>query len=268
MARHVSKIELILSGPLGRIGVVIAFIAAWQGAAQLGWISSFFFSSPVEVFDVVRDWFNQGHIFGNIGYTLAEAFIGFILGAVLGTALGFAMAFLPRVAAVIEPFMAIMNSFPRLTLAPLFIVWFGFGMTPKIVLVATFILFICYLNAYTGLRHVPPELVDRARLWGATRWDLTRNIYLPSAASWILTGLRASVGFAVIGAVVGEYIGGDSGIGFLILQGQSRLRIREVFAGLALLLIAAVFIDYLLRRLEAHFLRWRPETNAAGQPMN
>lgn len=262
------RLEHTLSGPLGRVGVVILFLAVWEGAAQLGWVSAFFFSSPSEVFGVIQGWFREGRVFDNIGYTLAEALIGLVIGALLGTALGFAMAFLPRVAAVFEPFMAIMNSFPRLTLAPLFIVWFGFGMEPKIVLVATFILFMCYLNAYTGLKQVPSELVDRARLWGATRWDLTRNIYLPSAASWILTGLRASVGFAVIGAVVGEYIGGDSGIGFLILQGQSRLRIREVFAGLALLLVAAVFIDYFLRRLEAHFLRWRPEPNTGGQPMS
>ncbi|HEU4659181.1 MAG TPA: ABC transporter permease [Pseudolabrys sp.] len=262
-----SKTEHILSGPIGRVAVVVLFLAAWEGTARLGWISPFFFSSPSEVFDVIRVWYARGHIFGNMGFTLAEAFIGLVIGAVLGTAIGFALAFLPRVAAVVEPFMAIMNSFPRLTLAPLFIVWFGFGMAPKIVLVATFILFMCYLNAYTGLRQVPPELIDRARLWGATRWDLARDIYLPSAASWILTGLRASVGFAVIGAVVGEYIGGDSGIGFLILTGQSRLRIREVFAGLALLLIAAIFIDYLLRRIESYLLRWRAEASASGHQM-
>ena len=183
-----TRMEYILSGPLGRIAVVVLFLAVWEGAARLGWLSAFFFSSPGEVSNVIWVWLQEGRVFDNLAYTLAEAFIGLVLGAAVGTALGFAMAFLPRVAAVFEPFMAIMNSFPRLTLAPLFIVWFGFGMEPKIVLVATFILFICYLNAYTGLRQVPPELIDRARLWGATRWDLARNIYLPSAASWILPG--------------------------------------------------------------------------------
>jgi len=130
------------------------------------------------------------------------------------------------------------------------------------VLVATFVLFICYLNAMTGLRQVSPEFLDRARLWGASRPQLMQTVYLPSAATWIFTGLRASVGFAFIGAVVGEYIGGDSGIGYLILAGQSRLRIREVFAGLVLLLCAAVLIDFGVKQLEKRFLRWRPEVGS------
>ena len=259
------RLEHWLSGPLGRVGVIVFVLALWEGAAGLGWLSPFFFSSPSEVWGVLVAWFWAGRIFGNLALTFAEAAIGFVLGAAVGTALGFLLAFMPRVAQVFEPFMAVLNSFPRLTLAPLFIVWFGFGIEPKVLLVATFILFICYLNTYNGLRQVPTELIDRARLWGATRWDLARAIYLPSAMAWILAGLRASVGFAIIGAVVGEYIGGDAGIGFLILQGQSRLRIREVFAGLALLLVAATLIDYALRKVEARLLRWRPEAVPAGQ---
>jgi NitT/TauT family transport system permease protein len=263
-----SPLERLLTGPLGRVALVVSLLLLWEGAARLGLISAFFFSSPSEIGGVIVTWFRQGRVFNNLAVTLTEASVGFVLGATIGTAFGFAFAFMPRLAAVLEPFMAMLNSFPRLTLAPLFIVWFGFGMEPKILLVATFILFICYLNAYNGLKQVPSELIDRARLWGASRWDLARNIYLPSATAWIFSGLRASVGFAVIGAVVGEYIGGDSGIGFLILQGQSRLRIREVFAGLAILLVAAAGIDYLLRRLEARFLRWRPEATTSSRPLD
>ena len=250
-----------LGGPFGRVLVVGSALLLWEVAARLGFLSPFFFSSPSEVGGVIRDWFWAGRIFGNVGITFLEATIGFIIGTTIGVLLGFALAFLPRVAQVLEPFMAVLNAFPRLTLAPLFIVWFGFGIEPKILLVATFILFLCYLNTYNGLRQVPQELVDRARLWGATWTDLARNIYLPSAMAWILAGLRASVGFAIIGAVVGEYIGGDSGIGFLILQGQSRLRIREVFAGLALLLAAAAAKASGLRQIEGRVLRWRPRTN-------
>jgi NitT/TauT family transport system permease protein len=255
-----------LSGPLGRMLVIGGALVLWELAARLGLLSPFFFSSPSEVWSVIRDWFWAGRIFRNVGITFLEASVGFVIGTTAGVLLGFTLALLPRVGQVFEPFMAVLNAFPRLTLAPLFIVWFGFGLEPKILLVATFILFLCYLSTYNGLRQVPQELIDRARLWGATKLDLTRTIYLPSAMAWILAGLRASVGFAIIGAVVGEYIGGDSGIGFLILQGQSRLRIREVFAGLALLLLAAVLIDYGLRKVEARLLRWRPEaaTTSAG----
>jgi NitT/TauT family transport system permease protein len=248
-----------VTGSLIRGAIVLALLAIWEGLARAGLISSFFFSSPSEVWNVLVDWFRHGRVFGNIGLTLGEAAIGFVIGATLGTLLAFALAFMPRVAAVLDPFIGAFNAFPRLTLAPLFIVWFGFGMEPKIVLVAMFVLFICYLSAMTGLREVPPEFLDRARLWGASRSALVQTVYLPSAAAWIFSGLRSSIGFAFIGAVVGEYVSGDSGIGYLILEGQARFRIREVFAGLFILLCAAAIINVVLRSLEERFLRWRPE---------
>ncbi|MPZ55289.1 MAG: ABC transporter permease subunit [Rhizobiales bacterium] len=243
---------------LGRLAVVAAFLVMWEVSVQLNWIDRFFFSSPTEIYRILQEWWRVGIILPNLGLTLSEAALGYLLGVTLGTMLGFVFAFMPRIATVFDPIMVVLNSFPRLTLAPLFIVWFGFGMTPKVVLVAAFIIFICFFNTYRGLREVDTELLDRARLWGASRWALTRHIYLPAAISWIITGLRASVGFALIGAVVGEYIGGDSGIGFLIMQGQHRLRMREVLAGLALLLVIAFFIDLALRRIEARSLRWQP----------
>jgi NitT/TauT family transport system permease protein len=190
------------TGSIIRGGIILAMLAIWEGLARAGLISSFFFSSPSEVGQVLIDWFREGRVFGNIGLTLAEAAIGFLIGASLGTALAFLLAFLPRVAAVFDPFIGASNAFPRLTLAPLFMVWFGFGMEPKIVLVATFVLFICYLSAMTGLREVPSEFLDRAKLWGASAPALMQTVYLPSAAAWIFTGLRSSIGFAFIGAVV------------------------------------------------------------------
>lgn len=244
---------------LVRVLLVAAFLAGWELAARLGWIDTFFFSSPSEILQVLARWYAQGHIFGNLGLTLAEASIGYAIGVAAGTGLGFAFAFLPRLAQVLDPFVVLLNAFPRLTLAPLFIVWFGFGMLPKIVLVALFIVFICFFNTYRGFKEIDTEILDRARLWGASRWQLARHIYFPAAISWIITGLRASVGFALIGAVIGEYIGGDSGIGFLIMQGQYLLRMREVLAGLTLLLIVAAAIYISLEKIEERSLRWRPQ---------
>lgn len=258
------SLERVLGGPVGRAGIVALVLGAWEAGARAGWLSSFVFSSPSEIAGVLGRWLTEGRVLGNLLLTLGEAGAGFVLGAILGMALGFLFAFVPSLAEVLEPFMVMLNSFPRLTLAPLFIVWFGFGMLPKIVLVTAFILFICFFNTYKGLREVEPELLDRVRLWGASGWQMTSAVYLPTAAAWIVTGLRASVGFALIGAVVGEYVGGDAGIGFLILQGQSRLRIREVFAGLALLLAVATVVDFLMRRLESRLLRWRPAPSAAA----
>lgn len=248
----------LVVGFVERVGVFVLLVLAWQIAVDREWADPFFVSSPSEITGVVVRWAEEGRIFRNLFLTLQEATLGYALGTTLGTALGFLFAFLPRVALVLEPFVVLLNAFPRLTLAPLFIVWFGFGMAPKVLLVAAFILFICFFNTYKGLREVDPELLDRARLWGASRWQLAASIYLPATVSWILSGLRASVGFALIGAVVAEYIGGDAGVGYLIMQGQTRLRMREVLAGLALLLAVAAGVEMLLRTVEARALRWRP----------
>jgi len=243
---------------LGRFLVIVGFLALWELAVRAGWVDPFFFSSPSEIGQVLSRWYSEGRIFGNLALTLSEAALGYAIGVTAGTALGFSFAFLPRVAKVFDPFVALLNAFPRLTLAPLFIVWFGFGMSPKVALVALFIVFICFFNTYRGFKEIDRELLDRARLWGASRWQIGRHIYLPAAVTWIIAGLRASVGFALIGAVIGEYIGGDAGIGFLIMQGQYLLRMREVLAGLALLLVVAAVIDIALRKIEARSLRWRP----------
>lgn len=135
-------------------------------------------------------------------------------------------------------------------------------MTPKIILVALFTLFICFFNTFKGMREVDTELSARAKLWGASKFQLAQTIYLPATMSWIITGLRASVGFAIVAAVIGEYMGGDSGIGYLILQGQIRLRMREVFAGIVLLMVIATIVDTILRLLEKRLLAWRPDSSA------
>ncbi|HET7850776.1 MAG TPA: ABC transporter permease [Pseudolabrys sp.] len=243
---------------LGRLLVIVCFLVFWELAIRAGWVDPFFFSSPGEIGQVLSRWYHEGRIFGNLALTLSEAALGYAIGVTAGTTLGFAFAFLPRVAMVFDPFIAMLNAFPRLTLAPLFIVWFGFGIAPKVALVALFIVFICFFNTYRGFKEIDPELLDRARLWGASRWQIGRHIYLPAAVTWIIAGLRASVGFALIGAVIGEYIGGDAGVGFLIMQGQYLLRMREVLAGLVLLLIVAAIIDVSLRMIEARSSKWRP----------
>jgi NitT/TauT family transport system permease protein len=257
----VSNWARLFTGFWARVLTLLVLLGAWQTSADLGYSSKFFFSSPSEILSVVYEWALQGRLLGNVSITLLEALIGFVIGAGVGIGLAFLFKFCPRVAGVFEPFLAIFNSFPRLTLAPLFIVWFGFGIEPKIVLVASFVLFICYLNAYSGLKEVPEELLDRARTWGASRLHLLTTVYAPSAAAWILAGLRTSIGFAFIGAVVGEYIGGDAGIGFLIVTGQSRFRIREVFAGILVLLLVAGALGLCLKYMERHLLRWRPDAN-------
>ena len=222
--------DLLAGWLAGRLVVIAAFIGLWQIAATGGWIDTFFFSSPREIAGVIGRWLEEGRVFGNLGLTLAEAAIGYVIGVAIGTALGFAFAFLPRVAQVFDPFRPdelVPAAYARASVHR--VVRLRDGAEDRSGRpVHRLHLLLQHISRTAGGRQGAP---DRARLFGASRWQITQHIYLPAAFSWIIAGLRASVGFALIGAVVGEYIGGDAGVGFLIMQGQHRLRIARCWLG-------------------------------------
>jgi NitT/TauT family transport system permease protein len=150
---------------------------------------------------------------------------------------------------------------PRVILAPIFAVWFGLGMTGKIVLGITLVFFVVFFSVFHGVRDVSPVLVANARMLGATRGGLLRHVYLPSALSWAFASLHTAVGMAFVGAVVGEYLGSAKGVGYLILQAEGTFDIDTVLAGVAVLTVCALGLDGVVSKAEKHLLRWRPESS-------
>src|SRR5260370_13174658 len=194
--------------------------------------AAFFFGEPQKVFWVIVDWFWSGEIFGHLAVTLLETALGFAIGSALGLGIGLWLALSPTASAVMDPYIKGFNSMPRVVLAPVFAVWFGLGLWSKVALGVTLVFFVVFFNFYQGVREVSPNLIDNARMLGASPRQLLRSIYLPSAMSWVFASLHNAVGLAFVGAVVGEYLGSARGVGYLILQAEGTFDINTVFAAI------------------------------------
>ncbi len=205
---------------------------------------AFFFGQPVEVIKVVVEWFVSGKIYPHLAITLVETVLAFFIGSLLGLGFGLWLALSPLSSALADPYIKAMNAMPRVILAPIFAVWFGLGILSKVALGVTLVFFIVFFNVYQGVKEVSPVVLANARMLGASRRQLLRYIYLPSATSWVFSSLHTSVGMAFVGAVVGEYLGSAKGVGYLILQAEGAFDINTVFAGILVLTVFALLLDF------------------------
>jgi len=239
-----------------QIGFGVFLVALWQLASGR-LIDPFFISSPLEVFHKFRQWIGNGSLFLHMAYTFRAMAIGFVIGAVAGFFVGFLFGRSETVATIFDPYITAVYCLPKIALAPLFIMWFGIGIESKIAMAAVIVFFLVFLNTYAGVRDVSAIYIATTRIMGANEWQLLRYVVAPSAAAWVLTGLKVSVPYALIGAVVGELISSNRGIGFLIGQAAGLFDTAGVFAGLVVLAVAGILLNAGLKRLERHLLRWR-----------
>jgi NitT/TauT family transport system permease protein len=240
--------------------LLAAIVATWYMLTETGVLAPFFFGRPLKVLTVVWEWFVSGKIYPHLAITLLETILAFAAGSLLGLAVGLWLALSPLASALADPYIKAMNAMPRVILAPIFAVWFGLGITSKVALGVTLVFFIVFFNVYQGVKEVSPVVLANARMLGASRRQLLRYIYLPSATSWVFSSLHTSVGMAFVGAVVGEYLGSAKGVGYLILQAEGAFDIDTVIAGILVLTVFALLLDTLVTRIEARLLVWRPKT--------
>lgn len=242
---------------LGRGGVLILLLSAWEAGARAGWIDPYFVSRPVLIARTIGEWFVTGFIYPHIWATIQETLIGLVVGILGGVVVGMLFAFSPVLSSLFQPLMVVLNAMPRIALAPLLILWFGIGLSSKVAMVVSLVFFIIFFSTYTGLREVDPNLVAHVRVMGGSRRDLVRHVLLPSALTWIFTSLRACVGFGVIGAILGEYLGSDRGIGYLVQYGESLFNSNLVLSGLMVLMAFVAVLDSSLQWLERRFSHWK-----------
>jgi NitT/TauT family transport system permease protein len=252
-----------------QIGVGVVLLGLWQIGATVPifghvFLPPFFFSTPSDVIIRVIDMFATGRIWMHIGITLTETVLAFLIGAIGGILIGFWFARKPLVAAVFEPYIKMANSLPRVVLAPIFMLWLGLGIWSKVALGVTLVFFIVFFNVYQGIKEVSPVVLSNARLMGMNERQLFRHVYWPSALSWMFSSLHTSVGFALVGAVVGEYLGSSAGLGYLIHQAEGVFDTTGVFAGMVVLSIFVLAVDYVVTLIENRMLVWRP-ASASGQ---
>ena len=219
----------------------------------------FFFSNPVGVAKQIVAWFASGVIWKHLWVTLSEALLAFVIGSIGGVLVGFWFARQPRTAAVFDPYVKMVNALPRVVLAPIFALWLGLGIWSKVALGVTLVFFIVFFNVYQGVKEVSPTVLANARMLGMNEHQLMRHVYWPSALSWMFSSLHTSVGFAVVGAVVGEYLGAAAGLGYLIQQAEGVFDVAGVFAGMFVLAAFVILIDAVVTVVETRLLVWRPD---------
>ena len=256
VARRRTSRALILVLQIGFFALVSG---AWEGLARADLLDPFFFSMPSAILARMGEWMWTGYIWGHLATTLSEAMAAFAIGIVAGVLAGLALARIELLAAVFDPYIRVMNALPRVILAPILIIWFGLGMGSKIALGVTLVFFVVFFNTFQGVREVDPVVLNNARMLQASDRQLMRHVYLPSAMAWIFSSLHTSIGFALVGAVVGEYIGSARGIGYVVAQAQGTFDTTGVFAGLILTSVVVLGIDLAIERLERYLLRWRPQ---------
>jgi len=243
--------------------VAVVLIALWQFLATVPvfgrvLLPPFFFSNPVDVFTQVISWFASGVIWKHLLITLWESILAFVIGSLGGVLVGFWFARKPLVAAVFDPYVKMANALPRVVLAPIFTLWLGLGIWSKVALGVTLVFFIVFFNVYQGVKEVSAVVRDNGRMLGMSERQLMRHVYWPSALSWMFSSLHTSVGFAVVGAVVGEYLGSAAGLGYLIQQAEGVFDVAGVFAGMFVLSAFVILIDVGVTLVERRLLVWRP----------
>ncbi|MFJ9867891.1 ABC transporter permease [Streptomyces sp. NPDC101165] len=245
-----------------RVLLLIAVLGLWEALSRAKTIDPFNFSMPSKIWDQIWTWVMHGTAQGSLGEqiwaTVHEALLGWVLGVVAGVVCGIALGRIAFLADVLGPYIKVLNSIPRIVLAPIFVIWFGLGPASKVASAVVLVFFPVFFNAFQGAREVDRNLVSNARILGASDRRVTLQVVIPSATSWIFTSLHVSFGFALIGAIVGEYIGATKGIGLLVAQSQGTFNAAGVYAAMVILAAVALVAEGLLTFAERRIFRWKP----------
>jgi NitT/TauT family transport system permease protein len=257
------KGALLSAGVMGvniiRVAIIGGFLLLWEVASG-PWVEPFLISSPSRIFTSLISGFSDGDLLQHTWVTFQEIAIGFPVGAISGIALGYAFGRSRLLAEIFEPIIIALNGIPRTAVAPLFIVWLGIGLWSKVGVVFLLTFFLNFFNTYTGMRQMDQEYVDLASLMGVKGWKLRFKVIFPAISPYVFTGIRTSIPFAVIGAIVGEFVAATEGVGFFIRMSAGIFRTADVFVGIIVLMIMVIVLDKIAEAIERRALRWQTQT--------
>ncbi len=246
-----------------RVVVLVAVLGGWEAAARLKWIDPFFYSMPSAIWDQIVEWVrdgtSQGPLWMQVAVTLEETVIGFLIGSIAGVVCGILLGRNKLLSEVFSLYIQIANSIPRVVLGSIFVIALGLGMASKVALAVVMVFFVVFANAFQGVREADRAMIANAQILGASPFQITRTVIIPSAMSWILASLHVSFGFALVGAIVGEFLGAREGMGLLIATAQGSFDASGVFAAMVVIAVVALAAEGLLTLLENALLSWRPE---------
>lgn len=250
--------------------VAVVILGGWELGARVGFIDPFFWGRPSGIWDQLVTWVRegtaQGPLWQQIAVTLEEAVFGFLIGVTLGVIFGVVLGSNRFLADILGPYIKAGNAIPRVALAPIFAIGLGLGLQSKVALSTVLVFFIVFFNAFQGVREVDRNLLANARILGANQRKISTEVIIPSALTWIIASLHTSFSFALVGAVVGEFVGGIEGLGLMIQVAGASFNINGVFAALAILAAVSLTAEAIITRFENRLIRWRP--SALGDVLN
>ena len=242
---------------VGRLVLAGTFLSVWQFGANR-FFDPFFFGTPLAVFGQLIKELTNVEFYQDLGVTALEMAGGFGIGATSGIILGVLLARWAYMASVVDPFLLALNSIPRIALAPMLIVWFGIDMASKVFLGATLVFFITFFNTLAGIRSVERALCDVARVQGASDWQIFTKVMLPSASTWIMTGIKMSLPFALVGVIIGEFLVSSHGLGYRLNAYSTSYNTVGAISIIIIMMIMMMLLTAYVDRLEAKLTRWRP----------
>jgi len=253
-----------------RVLTLVVVVGGWQLFTSQKIVDPFFFGQPTGIVSQLRDWVQHGTEYGSlwlqIWVTMKEALLGFIYGVIAGIFFGVLLGQIPFLADVLGPYIKVMNAIPRIVLGSIFVVWLGLGTSSKVLLAAVLVFFVVFFNAFQGTREVDRNLINNARVLGASRLAIVRHVVVPSALTWIIASLHVAFGFAIIGAIVGEFLGATKGLGLVIASSQNHFSPDGVFAAMLIIAVIALTAEGLIGQLERRLLAWRPPSPTETAP--
>jgi NitT/TauT family transport system permease protein len=245
-----------------RVALAVVLVGGWELSTRIGIVDPFFWGKPSGIAAQIWTWITegtaQGPLWEQIATTMEETILGFLIGVVLGVVFGILLGRNRFLADIMSPYIKAANSIPRVVLGSIFVIAFGLGMQSKVALAVVLVFFIVFFNAFQGVREVDKNLLANARILGADDRRMTTEVIIPSALSWILASLHVSFGFALVGAVVGEYLGAVKGVGLMIVVAQNTFNANGVFAAIVILATVALVAEALVTAIENRLVKWRP----------
>ena len=239
----------------GQLALAMVIFGLWEITVKAGYLSAYLYGFPSGIAARAYDLTMSAEIFGHAAVTALAAVIGFVIGSTLGSFLGLSLWLNETVAKIVRPFIVAINGVPKIAFAPLIIVWFGIGIESKIAIAAALTLIVSLIATYNGTLETDKDLLRLMRSLGATRLQMWRTVVVPAAVPWMLSALRLNVGFALIGAVAGEYISSQSGLGCLVYYSGVLYDLNGVWVGIIALMVVALLMDRAVTELDRR-MRW------------
>ena len=239
-----------------QVVLIGGFLLLWETAVNFGWIKVYLYGQPTGVWRELVKGILTGSLLRDTWVTTQETVLGFLIGSLLGAAAGLSLWLSPTAAAVLRPLMVALNGLPKIALAPLIIVWFGIGMESKIAVAAIITFIVAMISSFDGSQEIDDDYVRMLKAIGASRFDIFRMVIVPGSIPWIASAFRLNIGFAMIGAVVGEYISAEQGLGYYVYYSGTLYNLNAVWGGIIALMVMALVLDWFVGLAERR-LTWR-----------